>query len=54
MIAMSILNGGPGPAFLALYVVDYLFGGLSVVRPLVEDIPDPQTQSKIRQVDHHG
>lgn len=50
MIALSILHGGPGPAFLAPSVIDYLFGGLSMVTPLIEDIPDTATQDKIKQV----
>ena len=50
MIALSILYGGPGPAFFAPSVIDYLFGGLSMVTPLVEDIPDTATQDKIKQV----
>ena len=53
MIAMSILHGGPGPTFLAPSIVDYLFGRLSAVTPLVEDVPDMLTQNKIQKVGNH-
>ena len=53
MIALSILNGGPGPTFLSPAVVDFLFGGLSTVKPCVEDVPDMLIREKIRQVRMH-
>ena len=42
MIALSILHGGPGPVFFAPVVVDYLFGGISAVKPSVDDVPDEE------------
>lgn len=50
MIALSILHGGPGPVFFAPVVVDYLFGGISAVKPSVDDVPDEDIQLKIRKV----
>lgn len=50
IIALSILHGGPGPVFFAPVVVDYLFGGITMVKPCVEDVPDPLLQSKLRKV----
>lgn len=50
MIALSILNGGPGPTFLSPAVVDYLFGGISTVKAQIEDVPDMLTREKLRQV----
>ena len=50
MCALSILHGGPGPVFLAPVIVDYLFGGISQVKPDIDDVPDEQLQSKIRKV----
>ena len=50
MIALSILHGGPGPVFFAPVIVDYLFGGISAVKPSVDDVPDEDLQLKIRKV----
>lgn len=50
MIALSILNGGPGPSFLSPAVVDFVFGGISIVKPQVEDVPDMLIREKIYQV----
>lgn len=49
-IALSIVNGGPGPTFLAPVVVDYLFGGITCVKPSVEDVLDETVRSKIQKV----
>lgn len=50
MIALSILHGSPGPVFFAPVIVDYLFGGISAVKPSVDDVPDEDLQLKIRKV----
>ena len=50
MIALSIINGGPGPVFFSSTVVDYLFGGISSVTPSIDDVPDVEVQAKIRKV----
>lgn len=50
MIALSILQGGPGPVFFAPVIVDYIFGGISAVKPSVDDVPDEELQLKIRKV----
>ena len=50
MIALSILHGGPGPVFFAPVIVDYLFGGISAVKPSVDDVPYDDLQLKIRKV----
>lgn len=50
MFALSILHGGQGPVFLAPAVIDYLFGGISNVKPCIDDIPDELVQSKLRKV----
>ena len=50
MIALSILNGGPGPSFLSPAVVDFLFGGIETIKPQVEDVPDKLIKEKISQV----
>ena len=46
----SIVHRGPGPHFFAPSVVDYLFGGLSAVKPCIEDVPDDAIREKIRKV----
>ena len=50
MIALSILHGGPGPVFFSPVVIDYLFGGISAVKPSFEDVLEEELQSKIRKV----
>ena len=50
VIALLIVNGGPGPTFLAPVVDDYLFGGIACVKPSVEDVPDETVRSKIQKV----
>ena len=45
VIAMSIVNGGPGPTFLSPVI-----GGVSAVKPSVEDILDHEIQTKISKV----
>lgn len=49
-IALSILNGGPGPTFFSPLSIDYLFGGITKVKPSVDDIPDMLIQDKISKV----
>ena len=39
-----------GQCFFAPVVVDYLFGGISAVRPTIADVPDEKLQLKIKQV----
>lgn len=51
IIALSILHGGPGPVFFSSVIVDYLFGGMSAVKPCVDDVPGESLQSKIKKVD---
>lgn len=36
IIALSIIHGGPGPVFLSPAVVDYLFGGISAIKAIIE------------------
>ena len=50
MIALSILHGGPGPSFFAPSIVDYLFGGISSVKPSIEDVPEESLKKKIIKV----
>ena len=38
--------------FFAPVVVNYLFGGISAVRPTIADVPDEKLQLKIKQVSH--
>ena len=33
-----ILNGGPGPSFLLPAIVDFIFGGIPMIKPQVEDV----------------
>ena len=46
-IVLSLSQGVPSPTFFAPSVVDYLFGGISKVKPRVEDIPDYEVQEKL-------
>ena len=36
----------PGPVFFAPVIVDYLFGGISAVKPSADDVPDEELQLK--------
>lgn len=47
MIALSVLHGGPGPVFFSPVVVDYLFGGVPLVKPKIDDVPDKTLQGKV-------
>ena len=51
LFGLSIVNGGPGPSFLAQCVVDYLFNGMNdgQLTPALEDVPDSLIEQKIRQ-----
>ena len=41
IIALSVVHGGPGPTFLADYIINYIFkDGNPIVVKKVEDIPD--------------
>lgn len=44
------MHGGPGPIFFSPVVIDYLFGGISAVKPDILDVPDEALQSKIKKV----
>ena len=50
VIAMVIVNGGPGPTFLSPAIVDYLFGGMTAVKATVEDVLDVNVRAKITKV----
>lgn len=50
IVALSIFHGGPGLVSFFPAVVDYLFDGMSAVSPSIDDVPDQQTQAKIRKV----
>ena len=53
LIALSILNSGPGPSFLAPCVAQYLFYGmesLEMTPPNIEDVPDSIIKGRINQV----
>ena len=50
IIALSILHGGPGPSFFSPAVIDYLFGGIPMVKACVDDVPDAALQTKINKV----
>jgi len=48
LFGLSIINGGPGPTFLAPCVVDYLFGGVDygTVTTALKDILDSLIEQK--------
>lgn len=50
LIAMSIVQGGPGPASFSQWVYDYLTRGLDGVQVSVNDIPDATIRDKLNQV----
>lgn len=50
MIVMSLMQGGPGPAFFSPTVIDYVLGGISKVKPSIGDIPDYHVQEMLKKV----
>ena len=50
MIAVSILNGGPGPGCLTHAIVDYLTYGLKKVNATIEDVPNVVIQKYMKSV----
>ena len=46
MIALSIFNGGPGPSFLSPAIMHFIFGGIPMVKPRVEDVTDMLIREK--------
>ena len=48
--AMSIVHGGPAPAFFSTAVADFLLYGLDKTYPTVNDIPDMDVREKIDKV----
>ena len=53
MIAVSILNGGPGPSCFSHAVADYLTYGLKKVKATTEDVSDTAVQEKLKLVCVH-
>lgn len=54
MLALSIIHGGPAPAFLATAVADYIVYGMVGVKATVHDIPDPTVKEKVLKVNIVG
>ena len=48
--AMSILQGGPAPTFMAPTIAHYLLHGNVGLQARITDIPDPEIQAKLRKV----
>ena len=50
LIAMSLTEGGPGPACFCQWVYNYLTLGFDGVKVEIADIPDIVVQEKLKQV----
>ncbi len=50
IVALSVINGGPGPIFFAPAIIDYLFGGITAVKTDIHDVPNASLQRKIKKV----
>ena len=50
MIALSIINGGTGPIFFTPVIIDCLFGGITVVKTNIQNVPNETFQTKIKKV----
>ena len=48
MIAVLIVNGGPGPQCFSKAVVDYLCSGM--IKATIVDVPDAEIQQQLRLV----
>ena len=50
ILAVSIVHGGPAPAFFCSAVADFVAFGMSRVKPSFEDIPDMYVRESISKV----
>ncbi len=50
IIALSVIHGGPGPAFLAKSVVNYIFRSGTTFNVYIEDVPDQSIQALLNKV----
>lgn len=50
LMAMSIIQGGPAPTFLAPSIAQYLATGATGMKPSVEELPDENQRNIWRQV----
>lgn len=50
MIAVSIVHGGPSPAFFAPSLVDYIFHGMRKVKATAIEVPSPDIRNKLEMV----
>lgn len=50
MIAMSLLYGGPAPAFFSAAVADYIVHGIVKVKATIADVPDEDMKKKLIKV----
>ena len=50
MIAVSVVQGGPGPQCLSPAVVDYLSYGIEKILATSEDVPDTEIKYKLKMV----
>ena len=49
MISVSLIHGGPSPAFLAPCVIDYMIHGMKA-RASVEEVPTKKIRKKLEEV----
>lgn len=49
-IAVSLVHGGPPPAFFSTTLFDCLVGGPHTAKPLLEDIADTDIYERVKKV----
>jgi len=52
MIAISLIHGGPAPAFFAPAVADYILHGINKVKAMVNEVPDLEVRDKLKVSSH--
>ncbi len=50
MIAVSLVHGGPAPAFFAPSVADYILNGMKKVNATVSEVPSLEVAEKLKKV----
>ena len=53
MMAVSLVHGGPAPAFFAPAVADYILHGMNKVKATVSEVPNLEVVDKLTKVSNH-
>lgn len=54
ILALSLVHGGPAPAFFTPAIADYFVYGVQKIKATVDDVPDDQVKQKLTKVRNIG